>query len=189
MSPKQKRFYPKKEKLKAQLPLIAAGKKTKMQAIRDAGYSESVAREQSRVLGYVGTDMQKALREAGFNEQKIATKIIEGMDADRYFSTPDGVETAPDFDVQHKFLTTGAKLLDVFPDEKLKVILPDLSDAELTRRINAAAASLAEEGTSGTAGGESQTLPEVPRAPHAGAQDSGGDDSESPSDTPAPWRE
>lgn len=187
--PKQKRFYPKKEKLKAQLPLIIAGKKTKTQAMLDAGYAESSANEQSTTFGYIGNDMQKALREHGFDEQKIAKKVMEGMEAEKRVTTSIRITHEPDYDVQHKFLTTGAKLLDVFPEEKLKIDLPQISDEELTRRIESAAKALAEERTGGTLGGESAEEKGISRVFNHPAQDPAGDDALAATHTVTPGGE
>ncbi len=140
---KRKGLSVRQKKLVEQIPFIIDGSKTKKQAILDAGYSENSSREQTTILGSPGieTAMQKALRKVGFDETTIADKIKEGLNAHRVFPMGSGesvyLESAPDYDAQHKFLVTGTKLLNVMPTDKVELNFSSLSDAELDAKITA----------------------------------------------------
>ncbi len=112
---RQKPLTPKQKRLVQMLPKVQAGKMTKKAAIIAAGYSEKSANQQQRVLGSVrnNTVMQQALRAAGFDEEFIAASVMQGMRA-----TDRGI---PDPHVRHKYLVTGAELLDTFPSKKVDV--------------------------------------------------------------------
>ena len=79
-------------KYRKQIPAIVAGKKSKKQAMIDAGYAESSANQHAVTFGGVRTNsaMQQALRDAGFDEKMIAEKVAEGLEAERIFVVRDG---------------------------------------------------------------------------------------------------
>ena len=110
--PKKTRMTAKKRKLIEQIPAIISGKKTKQQALLDAGYSPSAAHQQQIAMDRIKTPMQEALEKANVTIDRIAGKIDEGMEA-----TERGV--IPDFGTRHKYVVTAAELHDVFPSKKL----------------------------------------------------------------------
>lgn len=132
--PKQKRFSRKQEKLKAQLPLVAAGEKTKKQALLDSGYAESSASQQSVVFGLIRSPMQEALKKHSVDEERIAQQIDNGLEED-------GKEGM----VALGYTKLAAELIDAFPSKKVDVTLSNLSHADLDRRIREAAKNLTEE--------------------------------------------
>ena len=64
---------PKQRKLVALLPCVALGEISKETALKRAGYSDSTARQQTRMVNSVRKDsaMQLALRNAGVNEERF----------------------------------------------------------------------------------------------------------------------
>lgn len=62
--------------------------------------------------------MQAALRAAGFSEETIAKKIVEGLSATRPIVVNGAITDVDDKDAQHKYLKTGAELLDALPAKR-----------------------------------------------------------------------
>ncbi|MHB0955693.1 MAG: hypothetical protein ACYC0X_04870 [Pirellulaceae bacterium] len=122
-----RKLSPRQAKLAAMAPDIAAGKITKKKAILKAGYKESSAKQQERVLGSVrmNTIMQEALRKAGVTEKRVAEKIDEGLEARRKFAVHDGDDVSYEYDddyaTRHKYVVTAAELLDAFPAKKHQI--------------------------------------------------------------------
>lgn len=110
-----KKLTPRQAKLIKQIPAVVAGKKTKKQALLDAGYSEGSARQQQEALGSLRTNtaMQEALRKAGVTEDKLAHVIAGGLDAMK--------DRQPDHHARHKFVVTAAELRDDFPAKKIDI--------------------------------------------------------------------
>jgi hypothetical protein len=107
------RMTPKQRKLALLLPEVEDGKMTLKAAILKAGYAESTALQQERAVGSVRNNakMQEALAKKGFNEDFIAGKIMEGVEARN--------KGTPDWNAQHKYLATGVELMDLFPAKKI----------------------------------------------------------------------
>lgn len=105
LTPKQKKFL-------ALIPAITTGKLTVEQALRDAGYSPSTARQQTKMVESVrhSSAMQEALRKAGVTEERVASKIRRGMDGFGAFN----------------FTKLAAELLDGFPAKKIDHSLTDI---------------------------------------------------------------
>jgi len=118
---------PKLRKLALLMPEVMDGKMTLKAAMLSAGYAESSALQQSQAVGALRNNvrMQEALAKAGFTEDVIATNIVEGISAERTFIADKEVVTAPDYDARHKFLRTGAELLDAFPSKKIDHTISD----------------------------------------------------------------
>ena len=109
------------------MPLVEAGELTKMEAMIKAGYAESSAREQSAVLGSLGsnTRMQQALRKKGFTEEYLAEGVMEGTRATEATKQPvkteEGTITTKeraDYRTRGIYYKLGAQLLDAFPAQK-----------------------------------------------------------------------
>jgi hypothetical protein len=107
------------------MPLIATGQLSRVEAMRQAGYAESTARQQSEVLGSLRNQelLQEALRDAGLDETFIAETIAEGLDQ---------LQPGP---VKLAYLTLAIKLLDGFPPKKIdakhtmqRIFLGDIID-------------------------------------------------------------
>src|SRR4051812_25606161 len=96
LTPRQKKFV-------AQIPAIAAGKKSKAKGMRDAGYSKKTSLQQQRVLGSIRIQsaMQQALLKAGVTLDVIGERISEGLGAT--------VKGKPDHHARHKFVVTAAE--------------------------------------------------------------------------------
>lgn len=158
MESMKKNLNPRQRKLIEQIPEIIEGKKTKKQAILDAGYKESTAREQQQVLGNIGIEsvMQAALRKAQVTEDKLSEKISEGLEATRLYGQHGEIETE-DYATRHKYVVTAAEFLNAFPDKNIHLKLEGLSDQEIDAKIRSTTAALAEEAISGTLGGETET--------------------------------
>ncbi len=118
--PSKRELSPRQKKLVRLLPDVHAGKKTKTQAMLEAGYAASSANQQSEVLGNIrnNTRMQDALRKAGFTEEFLAAKIMDGAEA----YTKGMFGTQPDFRARAQVLKIGADMLDAFPAKKLDVL-------------------------------------------------------------------
>ena len=111
------------------------GKITLEEALKQAGYADSTARQQTMVLNPLRQNsvMQAALRAAGFTEETIAKKIADGLAATRPIVIDKQIENVPDADAQHKYLKTGAELLDAFPAKRqinTEVSIADLIKAQ-----------------------------------------------------------
>ncbi|QDT46189.1 hypothetical protein Pan258_02060 [Symmachiella dynata] len=111
------KLTPKQKKLIQLLPLVEEGKITKMEAFKRAGYADSTAREQTTVLGQIGsnTKMQEALKKVGFTEEYLATGIVEGTQAN---GNAQGGGRYPDYKTRSHYYKLGAELLDAFPAKK-----------------------------------------------------------------------
>jgi hypothetical protein len=124
-SERQKPLTPKQKKLVALLPKIESGEMTKTAAILQAGYTESSAREQSRVMGSIGNNavMQAALRKAGVNEDLLSQSIREGLTADE--------KGTPDYRTRSVYVKIGADLLDAFPTQRHQILPPPATYVDL----------------------------------------------------------
>lgn len=114
--PKRKRPTARQRKVIEQLPEIIAGKKTKKQALIDAGYSAKTAdKGPEDVLGSDGVrgEVLKALKKHNITLDRISQKIEEGMDATR--------EGDDDYAIRHKYVVTALELHDAFPSKKFDV--------------------------------------------------------------------
>jgi hypothetical protein len=124
--PRNPGLTPKLRKLALLMPEVMEGKMTLKAAMLKAGYAESSSNQQSSALGALrnNTRMQEALRKAGFTEEFIAEKIMDGLKATRNAPAKDKesdeeiAEEIPDHHARHKFLQTGAEMLDAFPAKK-----------------------------------------------------------------------
>src|SRR5437763_1156577 len=102
-----RKLNPRQRKLVTLLLDVELGKLTITEAMEKAGYAKSTAEQQSETLRNLreNSAMQQALRAAGFTEDVIARKVVEGIDASQSFVLKDGdkwkVEKAPDLDIQH----------------------------------------------------------------------------------------
>jgi hypothetical protein len=129
---RKQKLTPKLKKLALLMPSVIDGKITLKAAMLKAGYAESSAMQQSQAVGALRNNarMQEALRKAGFTEEVIAVNIMEGIGAERSYLIHEGddsrIETAPDYDARHKFLRTGAEMLDAFPAKKILDITEDV---------------------------------------------------------------
>lgn len=125
MKKQKKGLTPQQKKLVLLLPMVSSGKLSMKEAMLRAGYAESSADQQTKTLNSVRASsvMQEALRKKGFTEELIAGKIMEGLEASKGYTIKMGEETVfqetPDAMARHKYLETGAKLLDVFPAAKV----------------------------------------------------------------------
>jgi hypothetical protein len=128
-----KPLNPRQRKLIPLLFEYEEGKITLEEALKQAGYADSTARQQSTVLNPLRQNsvMQEALRAAGFTETTIAEKIVKGLSATRPIVIDKVIEDVPDADAQHKYLKTGAELLDAFPAKRN--INTDVSIADLIK--------------------------------------------------------
>lgn len=130
LTARQKRLVP-------LLPAIAAGTITKKDALLKAGYSEGSSNQQQGPLGTVRiqTAMQKALKDAGVTEERIAKKIGKGMDS-----------VFPQ--VGLGFTKLAAELIDAFPSKKIEITEPatykDTEDVEPKAKTPEEAKKLAE---------------------------------------------
>lgn len=124
---KTKRLTAKQKKLALLLVDVEAGRMTLTDAILQAGYSPETARQQQNAVGSLRNNekIQAALRKAGVTEDVLAEKIAEGLDA------TEGKLDKPDFNVRHKYVATGAELLDAFPSKKLAVTMNPVGYGEL----------------------------------------------------------
>ena len=88
--------------------------------MKQAGYAESTSKQQTVILDKLRNNsvMQKALREHGFDETFIAKEIMDGIGAQSYFYKDGDMSTVPDHNTRHRYLKTGAELLDAFPAQK-----------------------------------------------------------------------
>lgn len=118
---------PKLKKLALLMPEVMDGKMTLKAAMLKAGYAESSANQQQAATGALrnNTRMQEALAKAGFTEDVIASNIMEGIAAERTIVADREVVTVPDYDARHKFVKTGAELLDAFPAKKIDHTISD----------------------------------------------------------------
>lgn len=130
---------PRQKKLALLLIRVEAGELSLYEAMLKAGYSQCSAEQQKNTLDRIrkNTAMQAALREKGFNENVIATTIMEGLKATKGFTVKMGNDTvfeqSEDYMARHKYLETGAKLLDAFPSQKIDANLninDELDEAE-----------------------------------------------------------
>lgn len=126
---------PRQRKLIPLLIEYEAGNITLEEALKQAGYADSTARQQTTVLNPLrqNSAMQAALRDAGFNEESIAKKVVEGLTATRPIVIDKEIVDVPDADAQHKYLKTGAELMDAFPAKKninAEVSIADLINAQ-----------------------------------------------------------
>lgn len=125
MEKRKKGLTPQQKKLVLLMPSVNSGSMTLSEAMRKAGYAESTALQQSETMRNLRENsvMQDALRKKGFDEEFIAKKIMEGLEASKGYTIKVGAETVfeqtPDAMARHKYLETGAKLLDVFPAAKV----------------------------------------------------------------------
>lgn len=106
---------------------------TAYDALLKAGYSESVARTQSKaVIGKprILTAMQKALDKAGINDDMLAGKLKEGLDANKTVSAIGGKDAGagsvdfvdvPDHSARRQYQDMAHKLRSDYPDPKLDV--------------------------------------------------------------------
>lgn len=110
MAPKKKpqRLTPKQKKLIKLLPKVELGELTLQNAMKEAGYADSTAREQSRVMGQVGNNavMQDALRKAGVDEERLSKEIGKGLKTTGH--------------VKRSYVELGVKLLDAMPVQRHK---------------------------------------------------------------------
>jgi hypothetical protein len=125
---KDRALTPKLRKLALLMPEVMDGKMTLKDAMLRAGYAESSALQQSQAVGSLrnNTRMQEALTKAGFTEDVIADNIVDGIKAQKTFVVDSQLETAPDYDARHKFLRTGAELLDAFPSKHIDATVTNL---------------------------------------------------------------
>lgn len=109
LTPRQKRLIPLMAK-------VEAGEITQEEALKQAGYADTTARQQQSVLGSLrqNTKMQEALAKAGFTEEYLANGIVEGTQAT---SATDRGEHA-DYRARGIFYKLGAELMDAFPAKK-----------------------------------------------------------------------
>ena len=116
----KKPLTPKQKKLIALLPKVASGEMKTETAMKQAGYSETTAKQQSKVMGGVrkSSVMQEALRKAGVTEAMLARKIAKGLRATRFFSANFKLHEVDDYNAQHNYVKTAAELLDAFPAKK-----------------------------------------------------------------------
>lgn len=126
-----RKLTPRQKKLIPLLLEYEEGKLTLEEALKQAGYADSTAKQQSTVLSPLRNNsvMQAALDAAGFTEELIATKIVEGLKAKRPLVIEKEIVYVEDPDAQHKYLKTGAELKDAFPAKKqlnAEVTLDDL---------------------------------------------------------------
>ncbi len=126
---------PRQRKLIPFLMEYEAGNITLTEAMKQAGYADSTAEQQSVTLKNLreNSAMQKALRDAGFNEETIAKKVVDGLESTRPIVIDKEIVDVPDADTQHKYLKTGAELLDAFPAKKninAEVSIADLIKAQ-----------------------------------------------------------
>lgn len=91
---------PRQKMLVVLLLEVKAGKLTMTDALRQAGYAGSTAEQQSSTLNRLReySAIQKALREAGFNEEAIAKKLTEGLTATRPVVIDKVIQDVPDPD-------------------------------------------------------------------------------------------
>ena len=150
---KRKRKQPltaKQKKLVQQMPSVAAGKKSKKQAMIDAGYAETSANQQQAVLGALRNNeaMQAALRKVGVTEDTLAEVAKEGLGATRLISINFKTHEIPDHTARHSFFKTTAELMDAFPAKKLLDVTPPRTYSDLERKAKTVeeARRLAEEG-------------------------------------------
>jgi hypothetical protein len=101
-----KKLTPQQKQLIALMPLVESGKMRLTTAMRQAGYAESTALQQSSVLKDLreNSEMKKALRKHGVTEGTIAQKIKNGIKS--YGPTALG------------YTKLGAELLDAFSAQK-----------------------------------------------------------------------
>lgn len=102
---------------------LAEGKK-KIEALTEAGISESNARSNSSELCSrpgVLTALNEALNKAHVGVDRIAQKINEGLEATRPVVIKTAMKTVPDFAVRHQYVRTASELLDLFPDKKFEL--------------------------------------------------------------------
>jgi hypothetical protein len=131
---------PRQKNLIELLPKVEAGEISMVEAMRQAGYAESTAQQQSTILGGLrnNTKMQEALQRAGFTEDYLATGIVEGTKAVA------GENDKADFKARGIFYKLGAELLDAFPAKKninADVSLDDLIKEQESPKQNEAARS------------------------------------------------
>lgn len=109
------KLNPRQKKLIQLMPKVEAGEITQEEALKQAGYAASTARQQSTVLGGLrqNTKMQEALKKAGFTEDYLAEGIVEGTAAMQVSDRG----THPDYRARGIFYKLGAELLDAFPNK------------------------------------------------------------------------
>ena len=107
---KKQKLTPKQKRLIELLPLVEAGKMTRMEAMKRAGYADSTAREQSTVMGQIGNNgaMQAALRKVNVTEERLAGEI------DKELKKASG-------HVKKGYVELGTKLLDAMPTQRHNV--------------------------------------------------------------------
>ncbi len=106
---RETKLTPKQRQLARLQEKVVLGQMTQKEAILQAGYSESTAKQQSSVLGEVrsNTAMQEALRKVGFDEDFIAEELAEGATTLGHGPT------------KLAYINSGSKLLDVVPSQKV----------------------------------------------------------------------
>ena len=114
------------------MPKVEAGEITQEEALKQAGYADSTARQQTTVLGSLrqNTKMQEALKKAGFTEDYLAEGIVQGtkaidgsMKVVRVLVDAAGeqldeeieIRAKPDYRARGIYYKLGAELMDAFP--------------------------------------------------------------------------
>lgn len=91
-----------------------------LQAFRQAGFSEALATTPTKVTRSKGW---KILLKQFVPNEKLATVLMEGLDANRESFTKEGeLREFPDHGVRHKYLETGLKIKGLYPKEGIVAV-------------------------------------------------------------------
>ena len=104
---KSRALTPKQKKAVEYVQKAVMGDITIEEALKKAGYSDITAKQQKVVLDQLrkNSEMQKAMKKAGIDENLIVSKLRTGLDT-------------PAKDTMFKFLKLAAELMDAFPANK-----------------------------------------------------------------------
>jgi len=121
------RLNPREKRLKKNL--LSGKFDTLQDAMIDAGYPESTAKKAAgRTVGSrrMQSALQKAIEKAGLTDDKLLSKLTEGLDSNRVISAIAGKEAnggttdfveVPDYQTRHKYLDTAFKLKGHYIDK------------------------------------------------------------------------
>jgi hypothetical protein len=85
--------------------------KTQTQAMREAGYKESMALSRSTdKLVETRKTIQALMEQRGLDDDCLINKLLEGLESERPFVVDHDIHYTPDMPTRHRYLTTSLQL-------------------------------------------------------------------------------